>query len=72
MIIITCKLQLSFSLFELARRGKAEIETCHKNPRSHDMGNIGFGHRHCNVAQGDKDLDEFYEWIRGIIKRNAE
>jgi len=32
---VVCLLPLSFSLFEGARRGKAEIETCHKDPRIH-------------------------------------
>ena len=67
---IICKLPLSFELFAKARRGKAEIETCHKNPRFHTPDNIGFGHRECNIAQGGKTLDEFYDWIKGIIKRN--
>lgn len=65
-----CKLPISFNLFELAQRGKAEIETCHKNPRYHNHSNIGFGHRDCNIAQGNKSLDEFYEWIEGILSRS--
>ena len=64
-----CKLPISFNLFSLAQRGKAEIETCHKNPRFHNYDNVGFGHRECNIAQGAKSLNEFYEWIEGILNR---
>lgn len=66
---VVCKSPISFSLFDLAQRGKAEIETCHKNPRFHNHDNIGFGHRECNIAQGSKSLDEFYDWISGILSR---
>lgn len=66
---IVCKEPLSFSLFENARRGKAEIETAHSNPREHNQENVGFAHRACNIAQGNKTLGEFYEWIAGILER---
>ena len=64
-----CRLPMNFADFSLAVRGKAKIETCHKNPRFHDAENIGFAHRDCNIAQGAKTLDEFYDWIEGIISR---
>ena len=64
-----CRLPMDFSDFSLAVRGKAEIETCHKNPRMHNPDNVGFAHRECNIAQGAKSLDEFYEWIEGILSR---
>lgn len=64
-----CRLPLSFNLFEEAKRGKAMIETCHKNPRLHNVDNISFAHRDCNIAQGAKTLDEFYEWVKGILIR---
>lgn len=64
-----CRLPIQFELFELAKRGKAVLETCHKNPRLHNSSNVGFAHRECNIAQGAKTLDEFYDWISGIIKR---
>ena len=64
-----CLLPISFSLFELAQRGKAEIETCHKDPRLHEPGNVGFAHRECNIAQGPKSLEKFYDWIHGILQR---
>lgn len=41
---IVCKQPLSFSLFENAKRGKAEIETAHSNPREHNQDNVGFAH----------------------------
>ena len=64
-----CLIPISFKLFDEARRGKATIETCHKDPRFHAPGNVGFAHRDCNIAQGAKTLDEFYDWITGIVKR---
>lgn len=66
---IVCKEPLSFSLFENARRGKAEVETAHSAPREHNEDNVGFAHRECNIAQGNKTLDEFYDWISGILAR---
>lgn len=67
---IVCKQPLSFALFENAQRGKAEIETAHSNPREHNQHNVGFAHRECNIAQGNKTLEEFYKWIHGILERN--
>lgn len=68
-VCVICRLPLDFISFSRAVRGKAEIETCHKNPRIHNEDNVGFGHRECNIAQGAKSLDEFYSWIRGILSR---
>jgi hypothetical protein len=69
---IVCKQNLLFSLFEVAQRGKAEIETAHSNPRIHSDRNVGFAHRECNIAQGNKTLEEFYLWIKGILERVAK
>jgi hypothetical protein len=66
---IVCKETLSFLLFQNAQRGKAEIETAHSNPREHNEENVGFAHRECNIAQGNKTLAEFYQWIAGILHR---
>lgn len=66
---LVCKVPISFALFHEARRGKAEIETSHSNPRLHTPENIGFAHRACNIAQGNKALDEFYGWIAEILLR---
>jgi hypothetical protein len=71
-ICLICRDQLDFSLFHSARRGKAEIETAHAQPRSHNAENIGFAHRNCNIAQGDKSLDDFYAWIGGILQRSGK
>lgn len=67
-----CLLPLDYSLFEQAQRGTALIETCHIDPRAHNADNVGFGHRHCNIAQGNKSLEEFYSWIEGILNRARE
>ncbi len=66
---LICVAPLDFSLFELARRGAAELDTAHSDPRLHSPDNVGFAHHRCNVAQGDLTLDEFYEWISGILDR---
>lgn len=66
---LICLAPLDFALFAAARRGKAEIETAHSNARLHTPDNVGFAHRACNIAQGDKTLEEFYTWIGGILRR---
>lgn len=66
---VICRLPLDYESFSMAARGKAAIETCHKDPRMHNPENIGFGHRECNIAQGAKTLEEFYQWIEEILKR---
>lgn len=66
---VVCRLQLRFEAFSKAARGKAEIETAHKNPRQHNEANVGFAHRICNIAQGNRTVDEFYEWIAEILAR---
>lgn len=64
-----CLELLDYRLFDQARRGKAELETAHKNPRVHTAENTGFAHRACNIAQGNKTMPEFYEWIATILQR---
>jgi hypothetical protein len=66
---LVCRDLLDFGLFAAARRGKAEIETSHSNPRIHTRENVGFAHRACNIAQGNKTVEEFYDWIGGILHR---
>lgn len=66
---LICKSPLDFNDFEDARRGRALIETAHALPRLHTPGNIGFAHRDCNIAQGNKSLPEFYNWMDGILSR---
>ncbi len=66
---VICLETIPFSLFQAARRGKAAIETCHKDPRVHSAENVGFAHRECNIAQGAKTLEGFYDWIERILRR---
>ncbi|MGI5868790.1 MAG: hypothetical protein ACOX9C_05025, partial [Kiritimatiellia bacterium] len=66
---LVCREPLDFDLFSEARRGKAEVETSHSNPRLHTPDNVGFAHRACNIAQGNKTLDDFYTWIAEILRR---
>ncbi len=68
-VCLICKEPLDFADFAKAKRGKAAIETAHASPRQHEPGNVGFAHRECNIAQGDKTLDEFYDWIQSILTR---
>ena len=65
---LVCMEPLAFTLFDQAQRGKAEIETAHSDPRQHTPGNVGFAHRVCNIAQGNRTLNEFYDWIEQILK----
>lgn len=71
-LCVICRLPLNYNLFSMAAKGRAAIETCHKNPRMHNPENVGFGHRECNIAQGAKTLDEFYQWIDEILARIKE
>ena len=68
-VCLVCLEPLDFRLFAEARRGKAEIESSHSNPRIHLPDNVGFAHRPCNIAQGNKTLDEFYIWIEMILRK---
>lgn len=68
---LVCAETLEFGAFSGAVRGKAEIETAHSNPRLHTPENVGFAHRFCNIAQGNKNLDEFYDWIESILRRRG-
>lgn len=66
---LVCKGPLDYGDFAKAQQGKAFIETSHSNPRLHTADNVGFAHRDCTIAQGNKTLDEFYEWIADILRR---
>lgn len=68
---LICKEYLDFNDFKLAQRGKAILETAHASPRQHNIDNVGFAHRTCNIAQGNRTLDDFYKWIEGILERNG-
>ena len=66
---LICREALDFSDFDKAQRGKAEIETSHSDPRTHTADNVGFAHRGCNIAQGNRTLDQFYDWSAAILAR---
>jgi DraIII len=66
---LVCRGPIDFKSFAEARRGRATIESAHSNPRSHTAANVGFAHRSCNIAQGEKTLDDFYDWIEEILER---
>lgn len=66
---IVCRDFLDFKMFDGAKRGRAHIETAHSNPRLHNAENVGFAHRECNIAQGGLSLEQFYNWMRGILAR---
>jgi coenzyme F420-reducing hydrogenase gamma subunit len=68
---LVCKAPIDYADFAKAQRGKALIETSHSNPRLHTTDNIGFAHRECNIAQGNKTVDEFYGWIAEILRRTG-
>lgn len=68
-VCLVCRGQLDFDDFARARRGKAVLETAHAEPRAHNADNVGFCHRPCNIAQGDKSLNEFYDWIESILAK---
>jgi hypothetical protein len=68
---LVCRAPINYDDFAKAQRGKALIEMSHANPRLHTPNNIGFAHRECNIAQGNKTVDEFYEWIAGILQRTG-
>ncbi|MCI0701662.1 MAG: hypothetical protein L0241_11320 [Planctomycetia bacterium] len=68
---LVCKGPLDYTDFAKAQRGKALIETSHSNPRLHTPDNVGFAHRDCNIAQGNKTLDEFYTWVADILRRTG-
>ena len=66
---IICLEPLDFGSFALAKRGAAELDTAHRDPRMHTPGNVGFAHHRCNVAQGDMTVDGFYDWAESILRR---
>lgn len=65
---LICARPLSFASFDDATPGKAEIETAHSHPRRHTPDNVGFAHRFCNIAQGDKSLEEFLDWMEATLR----
>lgn len=70
-----CLVRLDFDDFSKAKQSKAEIETAHIDPQAvhiHTDDNVAFAHRQCNIAQGDRSIEEFLAWIGSILERHAE
>jgi len=68
-----CLLPISFKDFEKAKQSKAEIETAHLDPSAtyiHTPDNVCLAHRECNIAQGDRSISDFLDWIDGILRRH--
>jgi len=55
-----------------AEVSKAVVETGHKIPFNiggiHEPDNVFFCHRECNIAQGNKIMPEFCDWIASILE----
>ncbi len=70
-----CCIPLALRNFELAKQSRAEIETSHIDPKAdyiHTPGNVAFAHRQCNIAQGERSVPAFLDWIRGILERHGK
>ena len=68
-----CLLPVDFRDFEKAKQSKALIETAHLDPQAeyiHTPDNVCFAHRTCNIAQGDRSIPDFLNWMDGILKRH--
>jgi hypothetical protein len=68
-----CLEPVDFNDFHEAQQSKALIETAHLDPQSeyiHTPDNVCFAHRMCNIAQGDRSIEHFLEWIDGILQRH--
>jgi hypothetical protein len=69
-----CRLPIHVADFALARQSKAQIETAHVDPSSealHTPENVCFAHRECNIAQGERTVNGFLEWMQGILERHG-
>lgn len=67
-----CRVPINFKDFGRAAQSKAVLETAHLDPtmeRIHTPGNVRLAHRVCNIAQGDRSIEDFTSWIRGILER---
>jgi hypothetical protein len=70
-----CKEKLNINDFLDSIQGQAKLELWHLEPLTenvskHNAQNISWGHRECNVAQGDRSTNETLEWMKKIIKAN--
>lgn len=71
-----CKGFLDINDFKKAEWGKALIEMCHIYPLGedkimHNYENIGWAHRHCNIAQQERSIPEFLKWISKILEAHG-
>jgi len=70
-----CLRILDINDFSAAEWGKAKIEMWHNFPLSerkinHVAGNMSWGHRECNIAQGEKTTEEVLLWFKKILKEH--
>jgi len=68
-----CKEKLNIQDFNNSLWGQAVIELWHIKPLNentfeHNVDNIAWGHRACNIAQNDKTLDDTLDWFEKILK----
>lgn len=67
-----CKEKLNIQDFDNSQWGQAVIELWHTKPLNeimfeHNADNVEWGHRACNIAQNDKNLDETLDWFEKIL-----
>ncbi len=70
-----CLKILDINDFSKAKWGKAEIEMWHNFPLSekairHVTNNMSWGHRDCNIAQGEKTTKKTLSWFKTILKEH--
>lgn len=65
---LICHAPIDYNQFAEARVGTSTIQTVHSDPRVHTPGNASFGHKQCNVAQGDRTLEEYYDWMEEVLR----
>ena len=69
-----CRMPLAFADFSEAVQSLAEIDTDHIDPtieRRHVPGNVSFVHHICNTTKGDRSIDEFINWMIGVLERSG-
>ena len=67
-----CRLPLTFGDFLSAAQSIAVIDTDHLDPaleRRHVPGNVSFVHHLCNTTKGNRSLDQFMNWMIGVLER---
>ena len=67
-----CRLHLEFNDFSAATQSLAAIDTDHLDPtieRRHVPSNVSFVHHICNTTKGDRSIEEFLNWMIGVLER---